>query len=129
MESKRITSGAPWESVVGYSRAIRKGPMIWVAGTTAMKDGILVGRDDPYRQALQCLRIIQKAIEDAGGKLKDVVRTRIYVTNIKDWEAIGRAHGEFFKEIRPAATLVEVQGLIDKDMLVEIEAEAWILEE
>jgi enamine deaminase RidA (YjgF/YER057c/UK114 family) len=125
---KKISSGAPWEGTVGYSRAIRKGQMIWVAGTTAMKDGILVGKNDPYRQALQCLRIIQKAIEEAGGRLEDVVRTRIFVTDIKDWEAIGRAHGEFFRDIRPAATMVEVKGLIDKDMLVEIEAEACLQE-
>jgi enamine deaminase RidA (YjgF/YER057c/UK114 family) len=120
----RISSGAPWEGVVGYSRAVRKGNMIWVSGTAPMKDGLVVGIDDPYRQAVMCLRIIKNAIESAGGKLSDVVRTRIYVMRIRDWEHIARAHSEFFGDIRPATTLVQVAKLIDPNILVEIEADA-----
>jgi enamine deaminase RidA (YjgF/YER057c/UK114 family) len=122
----RISSGAPWEDIVGYSRAVRKGNMIWVSGTAPMKDGLVVGIDDPYRQAVMCLRIIKNAIEAAGGKLTDVVRTRIYVTKIRDWELVGRAHGEFFGEIKPATTMVQVSKLIDPNILVEIEADAVI---
>ncbi len=122
----RISSGAPWEESVGYSRAVRKGNMIWVSGTAPMKDGLVVGLDDPYRQAVMCLRIIKTSIEAAGGKMSDVVRTRIYVTRIRDWEQIGRAHQEFFGEIRPATTMVQVAKLIDPKILVEIEADAMV---
>lgn len=122
----RISSGAPWEDAVGYSRAVRKGNMIWVSGTAPIKDGLVVGADDPYRQAVMCLRIIKNAIEQAGGKLDDVVRTRIYVTKIRDWEFVARAHSEFFKDIRPATTMVQVAKLIDPNILVEIEADAMV---
>lgn len=122
----RISSGAPWEELVGYSRAVRKGPHIWVSGTAPVKDGLVVGIDDPYRQAVMCLRIIKQSIEAAGGRLEDVVRTRIYVTKIKDWEHIARAHHEFFKDIKPATSMVQVAKLIDPEMLVEIEADAYI---
>jgi enamine deaminase RidA (YjgF/YER057c/UK114 family) len=120
----RIQTGAPWESIVGYSRAIRKGPHIWVAGTTAMRDGQLVG-DDAYTQARTCLEIIAEALAATGASMDDVVRTRLYVTDIADWEHIGRAHGEFFRDIRPVATMVEVAALIDPRMKVEIEVEAY----
>jgi enamine deaminase RidA (YjgF/YER057c/UK114 family) len=122
----RISSGAPWEEQVGYSRAVRKGNMIWVSGTAPVKDGEVVGIGDPYRQAVMCLRIIKQAIEAAGGRMSDVVRTRMYVTKITEWEAVGRAHAEFFGDIRPATTMVQVQKLIDPQILVEIEAEAWV---
>jgi enamine deaminase RidA (YjgF/YER057c/UK114 family) len=122
----RIASGAPWEDLVGYSRAVRKGNMIWVSGTTAMKDGLIVGIGDPYRQAVMAMRIIKNSIEAAGGKLGDVVRTRIYVAKMRDWEQIGRAHSEFFGDIKPATTMVEVSRFIDPQILVEIEADAMI---
>lgn len=125
-ESIRISSGAPWEDIVGYSRAVRKGNMIWVSGTAPMKDGLVVGIDDPYRQAVMCFRIIKNAIEASGGKMSDVVRTRMYLTRIRDWEHVARAHAEFFGSVRPATTLVQVAKLIDPNMLVEIEADAML---
>ena len=123
-ERQNVSSGGPWEGPVGYSRAVRVGRHVYVAGTTAMLDGELVGRDDAYAQAMQALQIVREALERAGFTLNDVVRTRMFVTDISRWDEIGRAHGEVFGDIRPATTMVQVTALIDPDMLVEIEADA-----
>jgi enamine deaminase RidA (YjgF/YER057c/UK114 family) len=121
-----VSSGSPWEDVVGYSRAVKVGNMVEVAGTTAMDGDVLIGKGDVYAQTVFIIKKIEKALNQAGAALQHVVRTRMYVTDISQWEMVGKAHGEFFKNIKPASSMVEVSRLIDDELLIEIEVTAII---
>lgn len=124
---KNISSGTRWEAAVGYSRAVRVGPHVWVAGTTAVDaEGRVVGEGDAHAQAAFILRKIERALREAGAELRDVVRTRMYLVSLEDEEAVGRVHAEVFGEIRPAATMIQIAGLVDKRLRVEIEVEAYV---
>jgi enamine deaminase RidA (YjgF/YER057c/UK114 family) len=130
MERQTVSSGTEWESKVGYSRAVRTGNEVHVSGTTATdEDGELVGEGDPYEQTAQALRNVERALAEAGAGVEDVVRTRLYVTDVADWEVIGRAHAEVFDEVRPATSMVQVERLVDPGMLVEVEAVARLARE
>ncbi|HEV8595503.1 MAG TPA: RidA family protein [Thermoplasmata archaeon] len=130
MDRKNVESGTRWEAIVGYSRAVRVGDRVWVSGTTATDaEGSVIGLGDPYAQTMQALRNIEKALAVAGARMTDVVRTRMYVTDIDHWEEVGRAHAETFGSVRPATTMVEVKRLISPEMLVEVEAEAVVSRE
>ena len=127
MKRENVRGTSPYEPIVGYSRAVRVGNNVHVAGTTATgADGKIVGKGDPYAQAIQCFKNVEQALHEAGANFRDVVRTRMYVTDITRWEAVGRAHGQIFRDIRPVATMVEVSRLVDPDMLVEIEVDAVV---
>ncbi|MFS1519290.1 RidA family protein [Bacillus sp. SCS-151] len=128
-ERKKVLTGSPWESTVGYSRGIRVGDQIEIAGTTSMKNGLVIGEGDAYQQTVCILEIIEETLQNLGSTIDDVVRTRMFVTDISKWEEIGKAHGEIFKDIQPVATMVEVNALIDPRLLVEIEAEAIVRNE